>query len=79
VRRPRLTTSGELGRGDCRYPASSSASERGHDFLRRVIDLGNAVHFSDGHLSRRHKEMIATTSFISPAARNVSTSSGVDR
>jgi hypothetical protein len=30
------------------------------DFLRRVIDLGNAVHFSEGHLSRRHKEMIAS-------------------
>ena len=30
------------------------------DFLRRVIDLGNAIHFSDGHLSRRHKEMIAS-------------------
>jgi Carboxymuconolactone decarboxylase family len=30
------------------------------DFLRRVIDLGNTVHFSEGHLSRRHKEMIAS-------------------
>lgn len=30
------------------------------DFLRRVIELGNTVHFSEGHLSRRHKEMIAS-------------------
>jgi uncharacterized peroxidase-related enzyme len=30
------------------------------DFLRRVIDLGNTIHFSEGHLSRRHKEMIAS-------------------
>jgi hypothetical protein len=30
------------------------------DFLRRVIDLGNTVHFSEGHVSRRHKEMIAS-------------------
>ena len=30
------------------------------DFLRRIIDLGNTVHFSEGHLSRRQKEMIAS-------------------
>ena len=30
------------------------------DFLRKVIEMGNVVHFSDGHLSRRHKEMIAS-------------------
>jgi hypothetical protein len=30
------------------------------DFLRRVIELGNTIHFSDGNLSRRHKEMIAS-------------------
>jgi len=30
------------------------------DFLRRVIELGNTIHFSEGHLSRRHKEMIAS-------------------
>jgi hypothetical protein len=30
------------------------------DFLRRVIELGNTIHFSAGHLSRRHKEMIAS-------------------
>jgi hypothetical protein len=30
------------------------------DFLRQVIAFSNNVHFSDGHLLRRHKEMIAT-------------------
>src|SRR5271157_1646729 len=30
------------------------------DFLRQIIELGNAIHFSEGHLSRRHKEMIAS-------------------
>jgi hypothetical protein len=30
------------------------------DFLRQVIEFSNAVHFSQGHLTRRHKEMIAS-------------------
>jgi uncharacterized peroxidase-related enzyme len=30
------------------------------DFLRRVLEMGNTVHFSEGHLTRRHKEMIAS-------------------
>jgi hypothetical protein len=30
------------------------------DFLRQVVDFSNAVHFSEGHLLRRHKEMIAS-------------------
>jgi alkylhydroperoxidase family enzyme len=30
------------------------------DFLRKVIEFSNTVHFSPGHLTRRHKEMIAT-------------------
>src|SRR5277367_1638177 len=30
------------------------------DFLRRVTELGNTIHFSEGHLSRRYKEMIAS-------------------
>jgi len=30
------------------------------DFLRRVIEFGNTVHFSEGHLSRRYKELIAS-------------------
>jgi uncharacterized peroxidase-related enzyme len=30
------------------------------DFLRQVMDFSNTVHFSEGHLARRHKEMIAS-------------------
>ncbi|GIW92790.1 MAG: hypothetical protein KatS3mg110_0831 [Pirellulaceae bacterium] len=30
------------------------------DFLRSVLDFSYRLHFSEGHLSRRIKEMIAT-------------------
>lgn len=30
------------------------------DFLRSVIEFSYSLHFSDGHLTRRVKEMIAT-------------------
>jgi len=30
------------------------------DFLQQVMAFSNTVHFSDGHLTRRQKEMIAT-------------------
>jgi|ERR1700674_2298719 len=30
------------------------------DFLRQVVEFSNTVHFSEGHLSRRQKEMIAS-------------------
>ena len=30
------------------------------DFLRQVMEFSNTIHFSEGHLSRRHKEMIAS-------------------
>jgi hypothetical protein len=30
------------------------------DFLRQVVQFSNTVHFSAGHLERRHKEMIAS-------------------
>ena len=30
------------------------------DFLRQVLDFSNTIHFSEGHLARRHKEMIAS-------------------
>jgi hypothetical protein len=30
------------------------------DFLRQVVDVSNTIHFSEGHLARRHKEMIAS-------------------
>jgi Carboxymuconolactone decarboxylase family len=29
------------------------------DFLRQVVEFSNTLHFSEGHLSRRHKEMLA--------------------
>ena len=29
------------------------------DFLRQVVEFSNTVHFSEGHLSRRNKEMLA--------------------
>jgi hypothetical protein len=30
------------------------------DFLRQVVEFSNQLHFSEGHLTRRHKEMIAS-------------------
>jgi len=30
------------------------------DFLRQVVDFSNTIHFSQGHLTRRYKEMIAS-------------------
>jgi Carboxymuconolactone decarboxylase family len=30
------------------------------DFLRQVVEFSNGVHFSEGHLNRRQKEMIAS-------------------
>jgi hypothetical protein len=30
------------------------------DFLRQVVEFSNTIHFSEGHLLRRHKEMIAS-------------------
>ena len=30
------------------------------DFMRQVMEFANTVHFTDGHLPRRTKEMIAT-------------------
>jgi hypothetical protein len=30
------------------------------DFLRQVVEFSNKIHFSEGHLTRRHKEMIAS-------------------
>ena len=30
------------------------------DFLRKVIEFSDTVHFSEGHLTRRVKEMLAT-------------------
>ena len=30
------------------------------DFFRQVVEFSNTLHFSEGHLTRRVKEMIAT-------------------
>ena len=30
------------------------------DFLRQVVDFSNTIHFSEGHLTRRYKGMIAS-------------------
>ena len=30
------------------------------DFLQQVVEFSNTIHFSEGHLSRRLKEMIAS-------------------
>lgn len=30
------------------------------DFLRQVVDFSNTIHFSEGHLTRCHKELIAS-------------------
>jgi len=30
------------------------------DFLRQVVEFSHTVHFSEGYLTRRHKEMIAS-------------------
>ena len=30
------------------------------DFLKQAVDFSNTIQFSDGHLSRRHKEMIGS-------------------
>jgi hypothetical protein len=30
------------------------------DFLRQVVEFSNKLHFAEGHLTRRHKEMIAS-------------------
>lgn len=41
-------------------PGILKCFSRRPDFLRQVIEFSNTVHFSDGHLNRRTKEMIAT-------------------
>ena len=30
------------------------------DFLKQVVEFSNTIHFSEGHLPRRLKEMIAS-------------------
>ena len=46
--------------GRPRMPGIMKCFSQRPDFLRDVIDFSYRVHFSDGHLDRRTKEMIAT-------------------
>ncbi len=62
--------SGELGEiygkwfehnpGRIEMPGILKCFSQRPDFLRDVMKFSNRVHFSEGHLSRRIKEMIAT-------------------
>ena len=46
--------------GRDRFPEILKCFSARPDFLRQVMDFSYGVHFSDGHLTRRTKEMIAT-------------------
>ena len=46
--------------GRAEFPGILKCFSLRPDFLRDVIDVSNKVHFADGHLNRRTKEMIAT-------------------
>ena len=48
------------GREQQRVPEILKCFSLRPDFLRQVVDFSKTVHFSDGHLTRRVKEMIAT-------------------
>src|SRR5215471_10672118 len=48
------------GSGRTKVPGIIKCFGARPDFLRQVVDFSNRVHFSEGHLSRRHKEMIAS-------------------
>ncbi len=46
--------------GRPRMPGILKCFSQRPDFLQRVIQFSNELHFADGHLTRRTKEMIAT-------------------
>jgi hypothetical protein len=48
------------GSGRTKVPGIIKCFGARPDFLRQVVDFSNSVHFSEGHLIRRHKEMIAS-------------------
>ena len=48
------------GAGRQRVPEIIKCFGMRPDFLRQVVQFSNTVHFSEGHLSRRHKEMLAS-------------------
>lgn len=49
-----------VGSGRTQVPGIIKCFGARPDFLRQVLQFSNTVHFSEGHLSRRHKEMIAS-------------------
>ena len=49
-----------FGSGRTKVPGIIKCFGARPDFLRQVVDFSNTVHFSEGHLIRRHKEMIAS-------------------
>jgi hypothetical protein len=48
------------GSGRTKVPGIIKCFGARPDFLRQVVEFSNTVHFSQGHLTRRHKEMIAS-------------------
>ena len=50
----------EANPGRDRIPEILKCFSARPDFLRQVIEFSYGLHFADGHLSRRTKEMIAT-------------------
>jgi alkylhydroperoxidase family enzyme len=48
------------GSGRTKVPGILKCFGARPDFLRQVIEFSNTVHFSEGHLPRREKEMIAS-------------------
>ncbi len=48
------------GSGRTKVPGIIKCFGARPDFLRQVLEFSNTVHFSEGHLTRRHKEMIAS-------------------
>ena len=48
------------GSGRTQVPGIIKSFGARPDFLRQVVDFSNTIHFSEGHLQRRHKEMIAS-------------------
>jgi alkylhydroperoxidase family enzyme len=46
--------------GKKRVPGILKCFSQRPDFLRQVVEFSGTVHFTDGHLDRRTKEMIAT-------------------
>lgn len=46
--------------GRTKVPGVLKALSARPDFLKQAVDFSNTIQFSDGHLSRRHKEMIGS-------------------